>query len=95
MTPLEFHWNSVGMVERFFSGKLYKKERRKYFESLDQSKIVDNKTILKNIEPLFSETGKVAKKVMLVDKGDKIISGDILVSEEINFFSKMLRKILI
>ena len=24
MTPVEFHWNSSGMVERFFSGKCIK-----------------------------------------------------------------------
>ena len=32
-----------------------KKEQRKYFESIDPSKIVDNKTFWKNIQPLFSE----------------------------------------
>ena len=30
--------------QKNFCSKLYKKERRKYFESLDPSKIVDNKT---------------------------------------------------
>ena len=60
--------------QKSFCSKLYKKERRKYFESLDPSKIVDNKTFWKNIQPLFSEKRKIANKVTLVDKEDKIIS---------------------
>ena len=63
-----------------------KKEPRSYFESLDPSKIVDNKTFWKNIQPLFSQKRKIANKVTLVDKEDKIISEDSLVLEEINFF---------
>ena len=64
---------------------MYKKEPRSYFESLDPSKIVDNKTFWKNIQPLFSQKRKIANKVTLVDKEDKIISEDSLVLEEINF----------
>ena len=41
--------------QKNFCSKLYKKERRRYFESLDPSKIVNNKTFWKNIQPLFSE----------------------------------------
>ena len=70
---------------------MYKKEQRKYFESLDPSKIVDNKTFWKNTHPLFSEKRKIANKVTLVRKESKIISEDSLVSEEIIFFPKMLR----
>ena len=69
-----------------FCSKLYKKERRKYFESLDPSKIVDNKTFRKNIQPLISEKRKIGNKVTLVGKEEKIISEDCLVSEEIIFF---------
>ena len=72
--------------QKNFCSKLYKKERRRYFEILDPSKIADNKTFWKNIQPLFSEKRKIANKVTLVDKEGKIISEDILVSEEINFF---------
>ena len=71
--------------QKNFCMKLYKKERRKYFESLDPSKIVDNKTFWKNVQPL-SEKWKIANKVTLVGKEDKIISEDSLVSEELNFF---------
>ena len=39
--------------QKNFCSKLYKKERRRYFESLDPSKIVDSKTFWKHIQPLF------------------------------------------
>ena len=71
--------------QKNFCMKLYKKERRKYFESLDPSKIVGNKTFWKNVQ-LLSEKWKIANKVTLVGKEDKIISEDSLVSEELNFF---------
>ena len=35
--------------QKNFCSKFYKKERRRYFGSLDPSKIVDNKTFSKNI----------------------------------------------
>ena len=72
--------------QKNFCSKLYKKERRRYFESLDTSKIVDNKTFWKNIQPLFSEKRKVANKVTHVDKENQIFSETNLVSEEINSF---------
>ena len=81
--------------QKNFCMKLYKKERRKYFESLDPSKIVDNKTFWKNTHPLFSAKRKIANKVTLVSKENKIISEDSLVSEEINFFFQNATKILI
>ena len=66
--------------------KLYKKERRRYFESLDPSNIVDSKTLRENVQLLSSEKRKISNKFTLVDKEDKIISEDSPVSEEINSF---------
>ena len=48
-----------------------------------------NKTFRKNIHPLFSEKRKIANKVTLDDKEDKIICEDSLVS---NFFFKNATK---
>ena len=36
-----------------FCSRLYKKERKKYFDTLDINKITDNKAFWKNIQPLF------------------------------------------
>ena len=66
--------------------KLYKKVRRRYFESLDPSNIVDSKTLRENVQLLSSEKRKISNKFTLVDKEDKIISEDSPVSEEINSF---------
>ena len=40
MTPVEFHWNSAGMVEKFFSG--YENKRVKKNEKIRQD--YENKT---------------------------------------------------
>ena len=65
---------------------MYKKVRRRYFESLDPSNIVDSKTLRENVQLLSSEKRKISNKFTLVDKEDKIISEDSPVSEEINSF---------
>ena len=79
---------------KIFCSKLYWKERRSYFGCLDPSKIVDNKTFWKNIQPLFSEKRKIANKVTLEDKEDKVISEDSLVSKEVIFFFQNATKSL-
>ena len=72
-----------------FCSRLYKKERKKYRDTLDVNKITDNKAFWKNIQPLFSEKRKFANKITLEDSEENILSDDTLVSEELNnFFSK-------
>ena len=72
-----------------FCSRLYKKERKKYLNTLDANKITDNKAFWKNIQPLFSEKRKFANKIILEDSEENILSDDKLVSEELNnFFSK-------
>ena len=72
-----------------FCSRLYKKERKKYFDTLDVNKITDNKAFWKNIQPLFSEKRKFANKITLEDSEENILSDDTLVSEKLNtFFSK-------
>ena len=65
-----------------------------YFDSLNPSKITDNKTFWKNIQPLFSEKRKVANKNTLVDRKNRIISEDSLVSEETNLLFQNAMKSL-
>ena len=72
-----------------FCSRLYKKERKKYLNTLDANKITDNKAFWKNIQPLFSEKRKSANKIIREDSEENILSDDKLVSEELNnFFSK-------
>ena len=69
-----------------FCSRLYKKERKKYFDTLDVNKITDNKAFWKNIQPLFSEKRKFANKITLEDSEENILSDDTLVSEELEIF---------
>ena len=40
-------------IHKSFCSRLYKKERKKYFDTFDVNKSTDNKAFLKNIQPLF------------------------------------------
>ena len=62
-----------------FCSRLYKKERKKYFDTLDVNKITDNKAFWKNIQPLFSEKRKLKNKKTLEDSEKNILSDDTLV----------------
>ena len=70
--------------------RLYKKERKTFFNNLKVSNITDNKTFWKNSQPIFSENRKITNKIALVGDNENIISDDEFVSEELNhFFFKM------
>ena len=73
---------------------MYKKERKKFFSNLDSSKICDNKTFSKTIQPFFSEKRKVTIKITLVDEDETVISDDQLILEELNQFFKNATKAL-
>ena len=63
--------------QKNYCSKLYKKERKKYFESLDPRKISDNKSFWKNIQPFFSDKRKISNKITLVDNKEDTIFDDL------------------
>ena len=67
------------------SCKLYKKERKNYYNSLDIKNITDNKQFWKTIKPFLSEKIKITSKIKLKDQ-DKIISNNDKVAEEFSTF---------
>ena len=69
-----------------YCSRLYKKKRKKYFESLDPRRISDNKSFWKNIQPFFSEKRKISNKITLVDNKENTFFDNHLVSEELNKF---------
>ena len=71
--------------QRNFCSKLYKKERKNYYNSLDMKNITDNKQFWKTIKPFLSEKIKTTSKMKLKDQ-DKIISNDDKVAEEFSTF---------
>ena len=79
--------------QRNFCSKLYKKDRKKYYNSLDIKNITDNKQFWKKIKPFLSEKSKVTSKIKLKDK-NKIIPNDDKVAEEFSTFFENLVKSL-
>ena len=75
-----------------YCSRLYKRERKSFFESIDSSKITDNKTFWKNIQPFFSEKRKTVNKITLVNENEDILSNDKVVADEINSFFKNATK---
>ena len=51
-----------------------KKKQRKYVDTLDVSKITDNKTFWKSILSLFLEKRKFTNKITLKDREEDVIS---------------------
>ena len=74
--------------------RLYKKVRKKYFDTLDVNKTVDNRAFWKNIHPLFPEKRKFAKKIILENSEENIISDVTLVSKKLKFFFQNATKTL-
>ena len=67
--------------------RLYKKEKRKFYNNLNVNEILDNRTFWKHIKPLFSDKTQHKQKITLVDKNN-IIEEDQEVAETFNKFFK-------
>ena len=78
--------------QKNYCSRLYKRERKSFFESIDSSKITDSKTFRKNIQPFFSEKRKTVNKITLVNENEDILSNDKVVADEINSFFKNATK---
>ena len=70
-----------------FCSKLHKRERRKYYESLDMKKVLDNKELWKTMRPFLSDKNTVFSQIR-IEKNNRIISGDFDFSEEFSTFFK-------
>ena len=71
--------------QRNFCSKLFKIERKNYYNSLGIKNITDNKQFWKTIKHFLSEKIKTTSKIKLKDQ-DKIISNDDKVAEEFSTF---------
>ena len=61
--------------QRNFVSRLYKKQRKKYFNQMDINNFIDNKKFWRTINPLFSDKAPQNNKITIVD-GDDIIYTD-------------------
>ena len=73
--------------QRNYCSRLYKKERKSFYENLDIKNILDNRLFWKTMKPFFSDKGGDKNGIKLVEN-DELISEDCEVAETFNnFFS--------
>ena len=78
---------------RNYVTRLFKKEKKFYYNNLDTNLITDNKKFWKTIKPFFSDKHNIRKNIILVDD-DEIITEDTKVAETMNvFFSEVVEKL--
>ena len=90
---LQNKWYKHGSLEcelafkhqRNYCNRLYKKERRTYYENLNVKSITDNKKFWKTVKPLLGDKGGKKEKIVLV-KGDRIIQEEAEVAKTFNDF---------
>ena len=69
--------------QKNFCNRLYKKERRKYYEKLDLRKITDNRKFWDTIKPFLSNKTSTSQQISLKE-GDKIVTDETEVSNVLN-----------
>ena len=78
---------------RNYCTKLFRKEKKLFYNNLDIKLITDNKTFWKTVKPFFSEKNNNRKKIVLLE-GEEIISDDTDVAESMNnFFSNIVNNL--
>ena len=73
--------------QKNFCSRLYKKERKWFFNSLNPSFVTDNKLFWKTIKPFFSNKGNYRSQIKLVEKDEEWQDND-LIAKELNKFFK-------
>ena len=68
-----------------YCSRLYKQERKKFFNNLNPKCVSDNKFFWKTVKPLFSRKGSYNANIKLSEK-DEIIQNDEKVAETLNSF---------
>ena len=73
--------------QKNYCSRLYKKERKKFFDNLNPSIVEDNKTFWKTVKPFLTNKGSKGGNIKLVEKGE-LLQEDSLIAEEFNNFFK-------
>ena len=73
--------------QKNYCSRLYKKERKNFFNKLNTSFVSDNNLFFKTVKPFFSNNGSHRGNIKLVE-GDKLLQDDSKVAEELNNFFK-------
>ena len=70
-----------------FCSRLYKKERKKFCNSLDPSLVKDNKLFLKTVKPCVSIKGDHGSNIQFVERNE-ILQDNQKIADELNTFFK-------
>ena len=82
--------------QRNYCVKLLRLKKQKYYESLDISKITDNKTFWKTTSPLFSKKDYSTNSRITHLKNGEILSEESKLTDTFNkFFSNVVKKLKI
>ena len=82
--------------QRNYCVKLLRLKKQKYYESLDISKITDNKTFWKTISPLFSNKSYSANSRITLLENGYILSEESKVADTFNkFFRNVVKELKI
>ena len=74
--------------QKNYCSRLYKKDRKNFFNSLNTSFVNGNKLSWKTVKPFFSNKGSFGIKIKLVEN-DELLQDDRNIAEEMNnFFQK-------
>ena len=85
--------NKTNEKQRNFCSKLYKKERKKYYEMLDLKNVTDNKEFWKTVKPFLSDKVTTFPKISLVEKGEIISDESKVANSFSNFFENAIRSL--
>ena len=73
-------------IQRNFCSKLYKKERKNYYDSLNVKNITDNKKFLHTVKPFISDKSTSQSQISLV-VDNQIISEDNEIAEALTLLA--------
>ena len=73
--------------QKNFCSRLYKKEKKRFFNNLNLSFAADNKFFWKTIKPFFSNKENYGSQIRLVEKGE-VLQDDDLIAKELDKFFK-------
>ena len=75
------------MIKKNYCSRLYKKERKEFFNNLNPSFVKDNNIFWKTIKPFFSDKTNLRSQIKLIEN-DELIQNDDKVAETLNTFFK-------
>ena len=72
--------------QKNYCSRLYKKERKKFFDNLNPSIVEDNKTFWKTVKPFLTNKGSKGGNIKLLEKGELLQEYSLIAEEFNNFF---------